>query len=70
MQDGDRDRLGALGFALVVGRCGRREDLVSDRTTLYHVPFFGSLDLLLSTYRIYISAFILLFVCGSSRERK
>ena len=46
-QDGDRKRKEVLGrLALVACRRGRREDLVSDRTTLHRVPSFGSLHLL------------------------
>ena len=50
VQDGNRKRQGVLErLALVACRRGRREDLVSDRTTLNHVSSFGSLHLLLST---------------------
>ena len=59
VQDGDRDRLGALGFALVAGYHGRREDLVSDRTTLHRVSYFGSLHLLLSTLAFMFSHLLL-----------
>ena len=50
VQDGDRKRQGVLERLVCVTGCrGRREDLVSDRTTLHHVSSFGGLHLLLST---------------------